>query len=211
MGTSSRIIVKTYVLFGMLFLSMEAGATMDSIAHAPNYEEDSKDHSKSASSEEPSDMTELILNCIFSSVPYVGGKWLTKIIRGRIPDDTLMGVSYSFVEGGKLLGRIMGFDTKSPAVTFFDRLDTCFDEDTYLADYDDVIVNDVITHDSDVTGLDGLLNTSEYQEGETRNKRRKRSSGGYKKKNGKDSLIGFSILGILIVGAMIAYLIYLLT
>ncbi|XP_064080680.1 uncharacterized protein LOC135197553 [Macrobrachium nipponense] len=142
-------------------------------------------------SEEPADIAELILNCIFSSVPYVGGKWLTNLLRRAAADDTLMTASYSFVDGGKLLGRIMGLDSTSQTITFFDRLDACFEVDAYQSEH--------------------RKNGAEGFNPAMKDHRLKRS---YKDKNkgyGKDSLIGFSILGILIVGAMIAYLIYLLT
>lgn len=160
------------------------------------------------------DDAERIFNCIFSTIPYIGGKWLTKVARKRVSDNVLLEASHSFLDGGQWLLKFMDAEKSSTAGTFFNHLGLCFDEDTYVEqdyDYDNRFRDptSIPTNEYEKSKASQSLNEKISSSTLLTNHRKRRlaRSSGY----GFDSLMGFTLLGCLVVGALIAYLIYLLT
>ncbi|KAK7068213.1 hypothetical protein SK128_009726 [Halocaridina rubra] len=153
------------------------------------------------------DEEQSILNCIFSSIPYVGGQWLTKMARDRISDNILLESSLSFLDGGQWLLKFIAADKRSKAWILFENLERCFeDEDPPTYSKRKLIIREKFDNKQHNT-FSRTEDENQYLYMNPHRKRRIARSAKY----GKDTLYGFVILGFLVVGSMIAYLIYLLT
>ncbi|XP_047471245.1 uncharacterized protein LOC125026681 [Penaeus chinensis] len=149
---------------------------------------------------------EVILDCVFSTIPLVGGKWLTKIFRERVSDATLIEATNSFIDGGELLINLINLKPRAVPVKFFKSLSSCFDFEEDYNPYE----REERERPTQSTGdpkMDEGPKVKMASSTLSHQRKRRSTKGGY----GKDTLYGFALLGLLIVGSMIAYLIYLLT
>lgn len=169
---------------------------------------------------------ERVLDCILSSVPLIGGKWFTKMLRHSFSDSTLLEASHSFLDGGELVARFIDLGTTSTAAKMINILGSCFEEEDksytseaasghseaegeYQNDYLESVSNSVERNRG--PGRAGnvpprsKVQTSSPSLPNHRKKRRLTRSTGY-----GDSLLGFNLLAFLVVGALLTYLVYLL-
>ncbi|XP_042865865.1 uncharacterized protein LOC122249234 [Penaeus japonicus] len=169
------------------------------------WDKDTYEEGFSGGDDSPKEEAEVILDCVFSNIPIIGGKWLTRIFRERVSDATLIEATNSFIDGGELLINLVNLKPRSAPVTFFKSLSACFDfEDYDLYTREEVGKYTQEKGDSRVNqGPQAKISSSAL----SHQRKRRSAKGGY----GKDTLYGFSLLGLLIVGSLIAYLIYLLT
>ncbi|XP_071525252.1 uncharacterized protein [Panulirus ornatus] len=185
-------------------------------------DEDDDEEASSSSAE-----AERVLDCIFSSVPFIGGKWLAQMVRHAISDATLIEAGHSFLDSGELVGRFVDLGRSSSAARMINILSTCFEDgedDPYSSDSaagrpeaDDQRGDEYFETASNTIETDrepgGAKNVPPYSKVKTsssplphhRRKRRLARSIGY-----GDSLVGFNLLGALVVGALLIYLLHLL-
>ncbi|KAG7168782.1 uncharacterized protein LOC121866769 [Homarus americanus] len=168
------------------------------------------------------DEVERVLSCIFTSVPFIGGKWLEKIVRNSYSDATLLEASHRFLDGGEFLSKFISLGTSSPAGKMLEIVSSCFEDDEmvdykgeYLSGYyqdedepQNPYQNPIPVPDRNSRpertqyDLPGAPTSSPLQH--TRRKRR------LARTFGADSLLGFNLLGTLVVCSLVVYLVYLL-
>lgn len=171
-----------------------------------DWNKDTDEESMDGRRESPKEEVEVILDCVFSTIPFVGGKWLTKVFRERVSDATLMEATNSFIDGGELLINLINLKPRSVPVKFFKALSSCFE---FEEDYNPYAGEEVErpTQRKGDSNMDEETQAKIASSTLSHQRKRRSAKGGY----GKDTLYGFSLLGLLIVGSLIAYLIYLLT
>ncbi|KAK4309114.1 hypothetical protein Pmani_019220 [Petrolisthes manimaculis] len=154
-----------------------------------------------------------VLSCVFNSVPIIGGDWLGVVARLVFSDAELLEGAHSFVAGGRLLARIVDVRGSYQATRHIRFLESCLELEEYPDDtqqhsegYDN---NNVIDKENNISQSRGskvqkLSSTISHR-------RKKRTLQVNSSGHGTDSLVGFNLLGLLVVGALITYLVYLLT
>lgn len=170
------------------------------------WNKDTDEENMGGRQESQKEEVEVILDCVFSNIPIVGGKWLTKIFRERVSDATLIEATNSFIDGGELLINLINLKPRSVPVKFFKSLSSCFE---FEEDYNphERAKGEGPTQSTGDSNSDEGPKAKMASSTLSHQRKRRSAKGGY----GKDTLYGFSLLGLLIVGSLIAYLIYLLT
>nr|XP_045620493.1 uncharacterized protein LOC123771809 [Procambarus clarkii] len=188
-------------------------------------------YTREESDQEPTedfpDEGDRVLTCIFASVPLIGGKWLMNAAQKIFSDKTLLEASLGLLEGGELIETFIDLGSRSAASRLLKAVGNCFD--SVNIDYtgephskpSETSIdtdNDTQNYFSNATESEraGSAGTTPLPHSRTTTSspnlphgRRRRwliQQGGF----GSDSLIGFNLLGLLVVGALITYLVYLL-
>ncbi|KAK3872960.1 hypothetical protein Pcinc_021984 [Petrolisthes cinctipes] len=152
-----------------------------------------------------------VLSCVFNSVPIIGGDWLGVVARLVFSDAELLEGAHSFVAGGRLLARIVDVRGSYQATKLITFLESCLEIEEHPDDiqHSEGYDNNVIDKENNI--LQSRGSTVQKLSSTISHRRKKRTlqvnSGGH----GTDSLVGFNLLGLLVVGALITYLVYLLT
>lgn len=152
--------------------------------------------------------TRQVLSCVFNSVPIIGGEWLADLARLGFSDAELLEGTHSFVAGGRIMAKFVDLRGSHQATKLIRFLEACLQIEEHPDDiqhsevYDKEVDNDKILQPRGST-----VHKSSSTVSHRRKKRTLGNSGGY----GTDSLLGFNLLGLLVVGALITYLVYLLT
>ncbi|XP_063850330.1 uncharacterized protein LOC135094278 [Scylla paramamosain] len=167
--------------------------------------------------EEEVEQTEESINCLFSSVPLIGGPWLTEMVRNRFTDSSILQATRSFLLGGKMVSRMVDLGESSTASRLLVTLERCLEilepqepqESNGSEGFEAEDSNDLErTSESEGTVASDWVKASPFWS--RVQERRKRDvmarSGGY----GADPLVGFNFLGFLVVGALITFLIHML-
>lgn len=174
-----------------------------------------------AEEEEEEDEMEGKLNCVFSSVPLIGGSWLTKLARSRFADSTILQATHSFLMGGRLVSRVVDLGSSSAASRLLMTLERCLkiaekQEPSKSSTSEGEFEAEEVNH-HDRTETNEPEDAAVFPEwvesspvwSRLQGRRRKRSVArtiGY----GADPLVGFNFLGFLVVGALITFLVHML-
>ncbi|XP_045119486.1 uncharacterized protein LOC123509319 [Portunus trituberculatus] len=164
--------------------------------------------------EEEKEQMEESINCLFSSVPLIGGPWLTEMVRNSFTDLSILQATHSFLLGGKMVSRMVDLGTSSTASRLLVTLERCLEilepqepvsnasEGFKLEDSND------LEQRSETEGAsDWMIMSPVWSRVQERRKRDLEARlGGY----GTDPLVGFNFLGFLVVGALITFLIHML-
>ncbi|XP_053645914.2 uncharacterized protein [Cherax quadricarinatus] len=189
---------------------------------SPSFTNHSSSSAGQDTDQKPGDSTDegdKVLTCLFASVPYIGGKWLKEAARKSFSDEALLEASLSFLEGGELVAMFVDLGTTSAASRLLKTINNCFDGHYHneapsgssesRAEHNTDPSNHLFNEVGGETTKPPLGNKQTNSRRFFLRQRRKRTLTDTESL-ASDSLIGFNLLGLLVVGALITYLVYLL-
>lgn len=171
-------------------------------------EEEINQHHEEGVHPDEAENTRQVLSCVFNSVPIIGGEWLADLARLGFSDEELLEGAHTFVAGGKIVAQFVDVRGSHHATKLIRFLESCLQIEEHPDDIQRSEVYDSVIDSEEILQLRGsTVRQSSSTLSHRRKKRSVSNSGGY----GTDSLVGFNLLGLLVVGALITYLVYLLT